>query len=64
MDWAECVKDAEADKTVCFNNLFRFLRVDLLRASFYELKRKAAPGLDGVTWHEYEQTLEARFPEL
>jgi len=55
---------AEADKTVRFNNLFRFLKVDLLRASFYELKRKAAPGLDGVTWHEYEHKLEERLPEL
>jgi RNA-directed DNA polymerase len=55
---------AEADKTFRFNNLFHLLKVDLLRASFYELKRKAAPGLDGVTWHEYEQKLEARLPEL
>jgi RNA-directed DNA polymerase len=55
---------AKADKACRFNNLFRFLKVDLLRASFYELKRKAAPGQDGVTWYEYEQTLEARLPEL
>jgi RNA-directed DNA polymerase len=55
---------AEADKTIRFNNLFSFLKVDLLRESFYELKRKAAPGLDGVTWHEYERTLEGRLPEL
>ena len=55
---------AEADKTVRFNNLFSFLDVDLLRKSFYELNRKAAPGLDGVTWHEYKRTLEERLPEL
>lgn len=55
---------AKADKSFRFNNLFHFLKVDLLRASFYELKRKAAPGLDGVTWHAYERTLEARLPEL
>ena len=55
---------AEADKTFRFSNLFQFLKVDLLRESFYELKRKAAPGLDGVTWHEYERTLEERLPEL
>ncbi len=55
---------AETDKAFRFNNLFHFLKVDLLRASFYELKRKAAQGLDGVTWHEYEQALEARLPEL
>ena len=55
---------AEADKSACFNNLFHFLKVDLLRTSFYELKRKAAPGLDGVTWYVYEQKLEERLPEL
>lgn len=55
---------AEADKTIRFNNLFSFLKVDLLRESFYELERKAAPGLDGVTWYEYERKLENRLPEL
>ncbi len=55
---------AEADKTLRFNNLFHFLEVDVLRASFYELKRNAAPGLDGVTWHAYERTLEDRLPAL
>lgn len=55
---------AEADKSIRFNNLYSFLKVDLLRESFYELKRKAAPGLDGVTWHKYERKLEGRLPEL
>jgi RNA-directed DNA polymerase len=55
---------AEADKSLRFHNLFQFLKADLLRKSFYELNRKAAPGLDGVTWREYKQTLEARLPEL
>ena len=55
---------AEADKTCRFNNLFHFLKADLLRTSFYELKRNAAAGMDGVTWHEYERKLEERLPEL
>jgi len=55
---------AEADRTSRFCNLFHFLNADLLRASFYRLKRRAAPGLDGVTWHAYERKLEARLPEL
>jgi RNA-directed DNA polymerase len=54
----------EADKRSRFNNLFKFLKVDMLRESFYDLKRKAAPGLDGRTWHEYKRTLEERLPEL
>lgn len=55
---------AEADKTLRFNNLFQYLKADLLRESFYELKRNVAAGLDGVTWREYERKLEARLPEL
>jgi len=34
---------AKADKACSFNNLFQFLKADLLRESFYELKRNAAP---------------------
>ena len=55
---------AEADKSVRFNNLFHLLKADLLRESFYELKRNAAPGLDEVTWRDYERTLDNRLLEL
>ena len=34
------------------------------RESFYSLKRKAAPGVDGVTWQEYETGLEDRLTDL
>ena len=33
-----------------FTALLHHLSVDLLRDSFYALKPKAAPGVDGVTW--------------
>lgn len=55
---------AEQDKGCVFNNLFQFLKVDLLRWSFYQLKRNSAPGLDGMTWWMYEKQLESRLPEL
>lgn len=55
---------SEADKSSRFCNLFHFLKVDLLRVSFYQLNRNAAPGLDERTWHDYEQTLGERLPEL
>jgi RNA-directed DNA polymerase len=55
---------AEADKTYRFNNLFHFLKVDLLRESFYRLKREAAAGWDGRTWQAYGRKLETRLPEL
>ena len=38
--------------------------VDLLRIAFHQLKRRAAPGVDGITWHEYEADLEANLADL
>lgn len=55
---------AEADRTVRFQNLFSLLTVDLLRESFYALKRQARPGLDKVTWSQYEENVEANLEEL
>jgi group II intron reverse transcriptase/maturase len=47
-----------------FTALLHHLSVDLLRESFYALKRQAAPGVDGVTWKEYEAGLEDRLIDL
>ncbi len=47
-----------------FTALPHHLRVGLLRDSFHALQRKAAPGVDGVTWQEYETGLEGRLAEL
>jgi hypothetical protein len=38
--------------------------VDLLRDSYDSLKRRAAPGVHGVTWQEYGRDLEARLGDL
>jgi group II intron reverse transcriptase/maturase len=38
--------------------------VDLMRESFYALKRNAAPGVDGLTWRQYEEGLEDRLADL
>jgi group II intron reverse transcriptase/maturase len=40
------------------------MTVVLLRNSYYSLKRGAAPGMDGVTWKEYETDLETRLANL
>jgi group II intron reverse transcriptase/maturase len=40
------------------------VNVDLLRQSYYRLKKQAAPGVDGVSWEEYGQDLEARLIDL
>jgi RNA-directed DNA polymerase len=57
-------KAAEERKQERFTSLFHHLNVDLLRDSFYALQRKAAPGVDGVTWQEYEVGLEDRLADL
>ena len=55
---------ARRDKNARFTALLHHVTPDLLRASFYELKRSASPGVDGVTWKEYETGLEGRIANL
>jgi RNA-directed DNA polymerase len=57
-------KAAGEHKEMKFTALLHHLTVDLLRESFYSWKRKAAPGVDGVTWQEYESGLEDRLFDL
>src|SRR5271157_5798263 len=47
-----------------FTALLHHLSVGLLRDSFYALKRQASPGVDGVTWEEYQTGLEDRLVDL
>ncbi len=47
-----------------FTALLHYITPDLLRASYFDLKRQAAPGVDGVTWQEYGTGLETRLAEL
>jgi RNA-directed DNA polymerase len=47
-----------------FIALLHHISVDLLRQAFYELKRNAAPGVDGVRWEDYEADLERKLDDL
>src|SRR6266851_571152 len=47
-----------------FTALLHHVTVALLLDSFYALKRDAAPGVDGVTWKEYETDLDKRLEDL
>ena len=47
-----------------FTALLHHVDVDRLRTAFYALKRKAAPGVDGMTWKDYEANLEPRLAAL
>ena len=55
---------AKKDGKVRFTALLHHVTVDLLRDSYHSLKKKAAPGVDGVTWREYGESLEARLSDL
>ena len=57
-------KAARENKEMKFTALLHHLTTDLLRESFHSLKKKAAPGVDGVTWQEYEVGLENRLIDL
>jgi retron-type reverse transcriptase len=47
-----------------FTSLLHHISVDLLRMAFFELKRKAAAGVDGLTWQDYEAELECKLEDL
>ena len=47
-----------------FTALLHHVSVGQLRAAFYALKRHAAPGVDGLTWQDYETDLERRLVDL
>ena len=55
---------ARARKDERFTALLHHLTLELLRVSFYALKREAAAGVDGVRWAEYEDGVEGRLADL
>jgi retron-type reverse transcriptase len=57
-------KAARLRKKDRFTALFHHITVDALRTAFYALRRKAAAGVDGMTWQDYEAELELRLEDL
>jgi RNA-directed DNA polymerase len=55
---------AQRDKQMRFNNLLHHVTPELLRASFFELKKQASPGIDGMTWAQYAEGFEVRIDDL
>jgi RNA-directed DNA polymerase len=55
---------ARKDKEQKFTALLHHVNEELLLESYYSLKRKAAPGVDGVTWKQYEEGVEGRIRDL
>jgi RNA-directed DNA polymerase len=55
---------AREKKEEKFTALLHHVSTELLEAEFFALKEHAAPGVDGVTWRDYEQNLEGNLAEL
>src|ERR1700674_3699023 len=55
---------AATDKEARFTALLHHVDVDRLRAAYWALKPRAAAGVDGVTWEDYGQDLEANLRDL
>ena len=57
-------KAAKRDGRMRFTSLLHHITPSLLVESFYDLKREAAAGVDGVTWRDYENILYTRVRDL
>jgi group II intron reverse transcriptase/maturase len=55
---------AKLRKKERFTALLHHVTVEFLEKAFYALRRKAAPGVDGQTWTDYEGNLEAHLRDL
>ena len=55
---------ARSGKGEKFTALFHHISPEMLMTAYYALSRKAAAGVDGMTWAEYGQNLEARLLDL
>jgi retron-type reverse transcriptase len=55
---------AKQRKKEKFTTLFHHISVELLRLSFFALKKDAAPGVDGLTWRDYEADLDHKIESL
>ena len=55
---------ARQSKTVRFTALLHHITTDLLKRSYLALARDAAPGIDGVTWQAYGESLEEKLKDL
>jgi len=55
---------ARQDRELRFTTLLHHVNLDLLGSRYHSLKKRAAAGVDGVTWEEYGEGLEARLADL
>lgn len=62
--WSRLRVAARKDSRLRFTSLLHFVDQEVLQQAFFDLRRNAAVGVDGVTWDEYEQNVEANIADL
>jgi RNA-directed DNA polymerase len=55
---------AKQRKEEVFTSLLHHISIDLLRLSFFAIKKDAASGVDGLTWQDYGADLERKLADL
>jgi RNA-directed DNA polymerase len=61
----ERIRKAAKDKGKRFTALYHHVySLELLRKSYFDLKRKEAPGIDGETWRHYGEHLDEHLKDL
>jgi group II intron reverse transcriptase/maturase len=55
---------ARRDRRARFTALLHHVTVERLQEGFFALKQEAAPGVDGITWEQYDIGLEDRLRDL
>ena len=60
-----CVREAaKRNRNERFTSLMHHVTPELLAWAFHQLKARAAPGVDGVTWEEYAGALDGNIDDL
>ena len=57
-------KVAKEKKKEKFTALFHHINTELLEEAFFELEKNAAPGVDRLTWEDYEADLDRNIEDL
>jgi len=57
-------KTAKENRTLRFNNLLHHITPSLLKEAYENLNKKAARGIDGLTWHSYGNDLMDKLDRL
>jgi group II intron reverse transcriptase/maturase len=57
-------KKASAQPEYRFRNLFGMLNEEMLKDSWYDIRKNAASGVDGISAYEYEQNLDENIHQL